>query len=98
MIDEKRLRAMIVEVVREELARAAPKAETGEFLTTTGAAKVAGVTTKTIRRWIDGGKLPVTWVGARMHVRRADLDVLMSGERRERELSPEELADRMLAR
>jgi excisionase family DNA binding protein len=63
------------------------------FLTTVEAAAVAKVVPKTIRNWIDQGKLPCHGAGRELRVRRADLERLMSRPRSRGE-SPEALAAR----
>jgi excisionase family DNA binding protein len=91
------LRPMIAEMVRAEVARVLAERERTDdegFMSTTDAARYAGVALGTIRRWIREGKLPEHHAGRHLRVRRADLDGLLVGERRERELSPEELARR----
>lgn len=92
MIDLGALRAMIVDVVREELARVATP---DEYFTVGEAAEVAKVTTKTIRRWIAEG-MPAHRAGRHLRVTRVDLEARMRGGRRERDLSPEAWADHLL--
>lgn len=87
------LRAMVREIVREEMAVARPAtADATAHLSTRAAAKHAGVALGTIRRWIHDGKLRELRAGRHLRVRRADLDALLLGDRNGPELSPEELA------
>lgn len=88
------LRAIVRDIVREELARARPAATSDPtaHLSTRAAAQHAGVAIGTIRRWIRDGKLRELRAGRHLRVRRADLDVLLAGERNGPEVSPEELA------
>lgn len=90
------LRALIAEVVREEIAKAlaAAKPSNDEYLSAAAAAKVAGVHPATIRSWVRDGRLPEHRAGNRVRVSRADLEELLrAGPRRaEADLSPEALA------
>lgn len=91
------LRAMVRDIVREELASALAKRERtdGEgFMSTTDAATYAGVARGTVRRWIREGRLPEHHAGRHLRVKRSELDAVLVGERRVPELSPEELARR----
>jgi excisionase family DNA binding protein len=53
----------------------------GDVLSTKQAAQLAGVTAKTVRAWIDAGKLPAGHRGARRTIQRADLERYLAGER-----------------
>jgi excisionase family DNA binding protein len=91
------LRAMIVEVVREELAQAAARPD--EYLSTSEAAGAAKVAPGTVRRWVREGRLPPHHAGRLMRVNRADLErMLTKGVRLRAEIgdeSPEARARRM---
>ncbi len=87
----------IREIVRDELAKLTAAAKPDGYLSTTGAAKYADVSTRTIRNWIHSGKLKGHGTG-RLRIRRVDLDkLLQSGSRtrglRGSKLTPEQLAD-----
>jgi excisionase family DNA binding protein len=91
----------IAELVRVEVdarVRAAlaelPAVE--ELLSTAEAARYAKVSPRSIRRWLDQGKLRALHAGRELRIRRADLDQLMRGGRRRKaaELTPEQLAAR----
>jgi len=88
------LRAIVRDVVREELARVRPAAgsDSTAHLSTRDAAQHAGVAMGTIRRWIRDGKLRELRAGRHLRVRRVDIDALLAGERNGPEDSPEELA------
>jgi hypothetical protein len=104
------LRALVREVVREELARERGTASTSAgFVGTREAAKIAGVKPHTIRRWISTGKLRATGVSmratdspefptvgdGRYRIARADLDAYLRSGGRERDaLTPREKARR----
>ena len=91
----------IAELVRVEVdarvrAALADRSAVDELLSTGEAAEYAKVTPRSIRRWLDEGKLRALHAGRELRIRRADLDELMrSGRRRDAaELTPEELAER----
>jgi excisionase family DNA binding protein len=91
----------IAELVRVEVdarvrAALAERPAVAELLSTAEAALYAKVTPRSIRRWLDEGKLRALHAGRELRIRRADLDELMrSGRRRNAaELTPEELAER----
>lgn len=87
------LRAIVRDIVREELARAKPgHPDVNAHLSTRAAAKHAGVAMGTIRRWIRDGKLRELRAGRHLRVRRVDVDALLAGERDGPDASPEELA------
>jgi excisionase family DNA binding protein len=93
-------RELIVDVVREEVRRVLGEAtQSDEYLTTAEAAEVAKVAQGTIRRWIRDGRLTPHHAGRELRVRRLDLDALMhDGGRRDRERTPEELAEDFVRR
>ena len=67
-----------------------------ELLSTAEAARYAKVTSRSIRRWLDEGKLRALHAGRERRIRRSELDELMrAGHRRNAtELTPEQLAAR----
>ena len=91
-----RLREMIREVVRDEVRTAIAKAvKPDELLRTAAAAKLADVTPKTIRRWVDDGRLTRHHAGRELRISRHELEDLMRGECvGDRDLTPEQMADR----
>lgn len=93
MTFDAQLRALIAEVVREELARAAARPE--EYLSTREAADTARVAPGTVRRWIREGRLTGQHAGRTIRVKRSDLEAfLRSGPGPSNDLSPEALARR----
>lgn len=90
------LRELIAGIVREEVAKALAKTTApDEYLSTRGAAELAGVADGTIRRWIREGRLTGHRAGRVVRIKRADVERLLAGDRRDaREPSPEELARR----
>jgi excisionase family DNA binding protein len=88
----------IAELVRVEVdarvrAALSERPAMAELLSTGEAAQYARVTPRSVRRWLDQGKLRALHAGRELRIRRADLDKLMrGGRRREVELSPEALA------
>jgi excisionase family DNA binding protein len=86
------LRALVRDVVREELTRDKSPPEPAGHLSTRAAAEHAGVAMGTIRRWIRDGKLPELRAGRHLRVRRADVDALLGGDRTGPDASPEDLA------
>ncbi len=97
------LRDLIAGIVRAEVARQLAEATMpDEFLTVTESAKVAKVAGRTIRRWVDSGRLAGVGAGRLLRVRRADIEALLRDGRRGRrrghgdELTDAEI-DRMAA-
>lgn len=90
------LHAYIERVVDERVqkALAALKPTNEEYLSTTSAAEYADVSTKTVRRWIDAGRLQPRRAGRKLLIRRVDLDQLLDETAADHELTPEQLADR----
>jgi excisionase family DNA binding protein len=91
----------ITELVRVEVdarvrAALAERPAAAELLSTAEAARYAKVSPRSIRRWLDQGKLRALHAGRELRIRRADLDQLMRGGRRRKaaELTPEQLAAR----
>ena len=90
------LRAMIVQVVREELERAADKVnQRDEYLSPRAAGALAQVAPGTVRRWIREGRLAGHHAGRVLRVRRADLEALL---RRPRVISVDHVEPEALAR
>lgn len=89
------LRALVRDVVREELERTCVDSE---WLSLVDAAKLASVHPETVARWIRENRLPSGRAGRVHRVRRADLQRFLAGPRRRQraaEVSPEELADKL---
>lgn len=86
------LRALVRDIVRDELSREKSPQDPIGHLSTRAAAKHAGVAMGTIRRWIRDGKLQELRAGRHLRVRRADVDALLRGERLGTDATPEELA------
>ena len=84
------------EVAAQVAAVLAERSAVAEVLSTAEAARYAKVSPRSIRRWLDEGKLRALYAGRELRIRRADLDELMRGGRRRRvaELTPEQLAER----
>lgn len=81
------------EVAAQVAAALAERPAVAELLSTAEAAGYAKVSPRSIRRWLDQGKLRALYAGRELRIRRADLDALMRGGRRRKvELSPEALA------
>ncbi|SRR6266545_1127868 len=78
MIDEAKLRALIVDAIREVIGTLVPQREPASgYLSITDAATVAGCSAKTISREINAGRLPAVRRGRLVRVARADLDLWM---------------------
>jgi excisionase family DNA binding protein len=95
------LASAIAELVRVEVdarvrAALAERPAVPELLSTSEAAQYAKVTPRSIRRWLDQGKLQGLHAGRELRIRRADLDKLMrtGRQRKAAELTPEQLAAR----
>jgi len=86
---ESALRPLIVEIVREELARVRGDDGAG-YLDVRAAAAYTSVAPGTVRRWVRQGALPEYRVGRELRVKRADLDRLMQRGRRPRPPSVEQ--------
>jgi len=88
------IRALVREVVREELARArgADLASGGDdYLSTDEASRVASVAAGTLRRWIREGRLIGHRAGREIRVRRRDLDALLCGHSSSGEVTDAEI-------
>jgi excisionase family DNA binding protein len=70
------------EVTAQVAAALAERPAAAELLSTAEAARYAKVTPRSIRRWLDQGKLRALHAGRELRIRRADLDALMHGGRR----------------
>jgi excisionase family DNA binding protein len=106
------LRAWIADIVRTELKVQlagivpSPKVPPSPYMTTAEAGEYARVSPSTIRKWIRNGRLEAHGAGRGVRVRIDDLVDALRPQRhrsairgsRERELSPEELADEMIER
>jgi excisionase family DNA binding protein len=84
------------EVAAQVAAALAERPAVADLLSTAEAAQYAKVSQRSIRRWLDQGKLRALHAGRELRIRRADLDQLMCGGRRRKaaELTPEQLAAR----
>ena len=96
------LRAMIADIVREEiqaaLAEVREATATAVYLTVRQACDIASVSSATLRRWIRKGKLTGYGAGRGLRVRRDDLESYLEQQRGTRsvELSDAEI-DRLAA-
>lgn len=93
---ESGLRALIAEVVRDELSRAlADRDRPDQYLSPRRAAQIADVAPGTIRRWIREGRIAASSAGRAIRVRRSELETFLRSERRAApDLTPEQLASR----
>ncbi len=80
LLTPEQLADLLEQAAERGAARALAAASGGDVLTTSQAARVAGVTRKTVNEWIAAGKLPAGRRGARRTVRREDLDRFRAGE------------------
>jgi excisionase family DNA binding protein len=100
VFNEDRLRSLVGEevrrVLREEM-RPSPT-EAGEYLPVAGAASVAAVTPDTIRVWIGQGRLGRYSAGRELRVKRSELEAFLRAGTTRTKSSPEEEAQRFLAR
>jgi excisionase family DNA binding protein len=89
------LREMIEKIVDERVARVlATRDRPSEYIGVTEAARRSGTSTKTIRRWINTGKLTPRRAGRKLLVQWEELDRLLQDGDRDHALTPEQLADR----
>lgn len=77
MIDEVKLKALIMDAVREVL-KEHPRAGSDDYLSIADAASVAAVTPKTVRAWISEGRLRRYHAGRELRVKRSDLDAALA--------------------
>ncbi len=84
------------EVAAQVAAALAERPAVAELLSTAEAAQYAKVTPRSIRRWLDQGKLRALHAGRELRIRRAELDELLRDGRRRKAaaLTPEQLAER----
>src|SRR4051812_23946650 len=93
-------------IVREELAAAAPPktapapAAALLYLTPREAAQIANVSGKTLRRWVQDGKLPARSLGRLIRIARADLVDFMErgGATSKNTETADEIATRVMRR
>jgi len=90
---EQTLRALVVDVVREELGRM-KLASSDEYMKVGEAAELARVVPATIRKWLRTGRLARHSAGADPRVKRADLERLLRTPGTPSQLTPEQLARR----
>lgn len=74
------LRELVRNFIRQELEHARPGEAAPEHLLLEEAARLARVSTSTVRYWVTIGRLPSTKPGRRRVVRRADLEALLAGK------------------
>ncbi len=84
------LQQLIAQTVRDELAKMHTQPP-DEYLSTADAAQIARVTTGTIRRWVRDRELTKHGKGARVRIRRDELEQYLSGAG---EAGPEDRAKR----
>lgn len=90
------LEQIIRSIVRDELAKAKPANDATEYLSVAEAAQLARVSSGTVRRWVRTGELTRHEAGARVLVRRDELERFLACEvvPIDVKLSPEERARR----
>lgn len=88
----------LVKALRDELVAKRdikPANDRGEYLSTEEAAELARMSPHTIRKWVRTGRLPRHGTGARVLIRRSELERVLSGDvtpDRKRGRTPEERA------
>lgn len=92
LLTPEQLQDLLEQAAERGARRALEQASGGDVLTTSQAARVAGVTRKTVNEWIAAEKLPAGWRGARRTIRREDLDRYLAGQRAAEGASVGELA------
>ena len=93
MFDERALRALLADVVRQVLREERPTAGTSEYLSVADTGRRAAVTAQTIRAWMTPGRLGRYRAGRELRVKARQLEELLAGGREpEDALSPEESA------
>lgn len=96
-LDEK-FRALVAEIVREEVAKAiAAVQRPEEYLTTRAAGDLAAVAEGTIRRWIREGRIVGHRAGRVLRVKRSELERLLTRAPKpsnDERLTPRQLAER----
>lgn len=86
------LRALITEIVREQLDKRLGARD--DYLSTRRAGELADVAPGTIRRWIREGRLVGHRAGRKVCVRRLELEQLLRSDRGAGNMTPEQLAAR----
>lgn len=84
VLTTEQLSELLEQAAERGAARALASAYGGDVLTTAQAARLAGVTRKTVNTWISEGRLAAGRRGAgkgRRAIRREDLDRFLAGER-----------------
>lgn len=78
---EQLIRKLVTEAVREELARQQePANDQTTYVSTGEAARIAGVSIYTIRRWVHAGELTKHVTKGRMRINRAELERYLACE------------------
>lgn len=90
------LKELIRQIVREEIAAARLPGNHAGYMSVADAARHAQVDPRTIRRWMDEGRLTRYEAGRERRVSLDELEKLMrpGGKARSKELTPEEMAER----
>lgn len=92
---EQTIRALVVDVVRDELARMkTSSAALDVYMTVAEAAELARVAPATIRKWLRAGRLVRHSAGADARVKRSDLERLLRSPGKPSQLTPEQMARR----
>ena len=93
---EGKLRALLSDVIRDEVRRAVADAtRVDEYLSTRAAAAYAKVAPGTIRRWIRARRLTRISPGRVIRVSRLELDALLRSGAANDDATPEQLAAKM---
>lgn len=92
---EQTLRALVAEVVRDELARMKlASSAADEYMKVAEAAAYASVAPATISKWIRMGRLMRYSAGADPRVKRSDLERALRTKPKATQLTPEQMARR----
>ena len=93
---ESKLRALLADVIRDEVRRAVAEAtKVDEYLSTQEAAAFARVAPGTIRRWIRTRRLQRCSAGRTLRVSRAELERVIRTGASNDDATPEQLAAKM---